>query len=248
MHVGDSNFSRTDWSMLGHLHGEGETAAKALESLVRRYWTSIFAYIRRLGYDAEASSDLTQGFVAEIILNRRLLHRADRSRGRLRSLLIASLENFLREQRRTATRQRRTPGRGTGRGTIESIGARSDEPPAGSAITPQMAFEQAWCRILVQSVLRRVQEECERDGLGVHWQLFEARIVNPIMRRSAAVEYAELARQFELPSAVHAVNLVVTVKRRFARALRVEIESTVFDPGEVDDELVEIIGMLEGRP
>ncbi|HMN94990.1 MAG TPA: hypothetical protein PKC43_00365 [Phycisphaerales bacterium] len=233
----------TDWSMFGRLHGEGEGATAALDSLVRRYWTPVFAFVRRLGYDVEEASDLTQGFVADVILARRLLHRADPARGRFRSLLVVSLRNYVRAQERT--RRRRAPLRQRGRSATDP--QLDVDPPDASAATPEAAFEQAWSRTLMLAVLRRVEAECRRDGLTRHWALFEARIVNPIMRGTDPIDYGTLAESTGLPDAAHAANLVVTVKRRFARALREEIASTVFDATEIEAELVEIVAMMERR-
>ncbi len=48
-----------------------EAAADALERLVRRYWSAVYAYVRRSGRDVHEAADLTQGFVCDIIISRR---------------------------------------------------------------------------------------------------------------------------------------------------------------------------------
>ncbi len=81
-------------------------AGDALEQLVRRYWAAVYAYIRRTGRDVHEAADLTQGFVCDIIISRRLCDYADPQRGRFRTLLLGAVQNYLREQHRHDLRNR----------------------------------------------------------------------------------------------------------------------------------------------
>lgn len=218
-------------------------AQDALERLVRRYWPAVYAFVRRTGRDVHESSDVAQAFVAEVVLRRHLIQSADRSKGRFRHLLLRSLRNFLHEQHRFDTRRKRAPEASTII-ALDSIAEPSAVPEADS---PDAAFDHAWCRTLVQVVLHKVQEECQREGLEVHWQVFEARVVRPVLHGTVPTEYRQLAQELDLPSATHAANLLVTVKRRFARALRREIADTVAHPDEIEPEVRDVLRVLEGR-
>ena len=77
-----------------------------MERLVRRYWSAIFAYIRRSGRDVHEAADLTQGFVCDILISRRLCDSADPNRGRFRTLLLRAIQNYLRERHRREQRAR----------------------------------------------------------------------------------------------------------------------------------------------
>lgn len=239
----DANFSQTDWSMIGRLNGTDEAAAAdALERLVRRYWPAVYAFIRRTGRDVHQASDLTQAFVADVVLRRGLIHGADPARGRFRHLLQAALRNFLNETERHRLRHKRTPvgSRLVGLdGSIEPVST-------ADADSPEHAFDAAWCRTLVQGVLQRVQEECKRDALGVHWAVFEARVVQPVLHGTEPVPFEEISRRLGLSGAAQAANLLVTIKRRFLRALRAEIAATVSDDGQVDAELADILRHIDG--
>ena len=229
--------------MIGRLNGTDEAAAaEALERLVRRYWPAVYAYIRRTGRDVHQASDLTQAFVAEVVLHRGLLHGADPARGRLRHLLSAALRNFLCEAQRHRARLKRVP---VGNRLVGLEDA-AEPPSTGDADSPERAFDAAWCRSLVHSVLQRVQEECTRDELIVHWAVFEARVVQPVLHGAEPTPYEEISRRLGLGSPAQAANLLLTVKRRFQRALRVEIAATVSDPGEVDAELADILRHIDG--
>lgn len=239
----DSHFSQTDWSMVGRLTGADEVAARdALERLVRRYWPAVYAFVRRTGRDVHEASDLTQAFVADIVLGRRLIHGADPARGRLRHLLLGALRNFLHEVHRHQGRLKRSPAGAA----LVSLDAVAPPTEAGKEATPDEAFDAAWCRTLVQVVLSRVQAECRRDGLDMHWAVFEARVARPVLHATVPIEYETLAGELGLSSAAHAANLLVTVKRRFVRALRREIAETVGDETQVEAELVEVLRRAGG--
>ena len=90
-------FLTTRWSLiLSSVAGEGEEekAREALAQLCRIYWRPIFAFICRHGNTLEDAQDLTQDFFL-MILKGDLLQRANADRGRFRSLLLKSLQNFL---------------------------------------------------------------------------------------------------------------------------------------------------------
>jgi len=228
--------------MLGRLNaGDRAVAAEAQERLLRRYWPAIYAFIRGTGRDVHETTDLTQAFVSEVILGRELLQRADPARGRFRQLLLASVRNFLNEQHRSAaSTRRRPPSR-----QIISFGQSADAlPTPDPSASPEEAFDRAWSRTVVHSVLGRVREECIHDGFEVHWAVFEARVVNPALHGAVPIEYLVLTRELDLPSVAHAANMLVTVKRRFVAALRREIAPTVDDPAEIDHEIVEVLRRL----
>ena len=56
----------------------------------------------------------------------------------------------------------------------------------------------------------------------------------------------ELAQRTGIDDAGQAANMVVTVKRRVARALSDAVAVTVPDPADVEDELVVLLRALEG--
>ena len=89
-------FVTTRWSLiLSAANGSEEQKARdALAELCRTYWRPIFSFVRGRGYSVEDAQDLTQDFFVTILKKNWLQH-ADRNRGRFRSLLLRSLQNFL---------------------------------------------------------------------------------------------------------------------------------------------------------
>src|SRR4051794_14687505 len=81
-------------------------AKEALAELCRAYWYPLYAYVRRKGYSREQAEDLTQGFFSDG-LERNFLEAVDPARGRFRSFLLTSFENYLRNEHDKQTRVKR---------------------------------------------------------------------------------------------------------------------------------------------
>src|SRR5437588_11364418 len=90
-------FVTTCWSVIlsaADSQSAEQKARDALAQLCRTYWRPIFSFVCRRGYSTEDAQDLTQDFLLTI-LKKNWVHQVDRNRGRFRSLLLKSLQNFL---------------------------------------------------------------------------------------------------------------------------------------------------------
>ena len=243
-----SGASQTDWSMiLQAAQGASEPARAAWEVLARRYWPAIYAYARSCGLAVEEAADITQGFVCDIMLKRRLVESADPARGRFRSLLLTSLRNYMSEDRRYHTRRKRSPGGDEGRMLLELDHEELHAIVPVSGATPEAAFTAQWSAALVHRVLERVRRECLEEELAAHWAVFESRVVGPMLNGSEPTSYSVLVDTLDLRDGAQASNMMITVKRRFARALHREVGETVSGPDVIEDELLTLLRVLE-RP
>ena len=103
-------FATTRWSLIAAAgQARSPDARRALAALCEAYWYPLYAFVRRRGYSVEDAQDLTQAFFGELLEKDRL-RAADRERGRFRSFLLASLENFLANQWRRASAAKRGGG------------------------------------------------------------------------------------------------------------------------------------------
>ncbi len=95
-----ARFRSTHWSVV-FLAAQDHTPAgqAALAELYRTYWYPLYAHVRSRGYTAEDAQDLTQSFFIHL-LERRRLTQVDPDKGRFRSFLLASLQNFLSAESR----------------------------------------------------------------------------------------------------------------------------------------------------
>ncbi len=237
----DASVSKTDWSLIRDAASpEAETAQRAMEQVARRYWPAIYNFIRYKGFDQDAAADLTQKFMTDVVIGRRLCETANPDRGRFRSLLMTAVHNFVRQESRP-TRARREARRQVALDDAELAGAAAD------ASTPESAFSTTWAAMLVRKVLTRVRDECRRDGLESHWTVFDRRIARPLLLGDDPEPYHSLVDRLDLDNAGQASNMVVTVKRRFARAMMDEVGATVDDPASSAEELADLVRDLE-RP
>src|SRR6266496_3584173 len=108
--VPDLRFTTTHWSVV-LLAGQADSpqANAALEKLCRTYWYPLYVYVRRQGNTPEDAQDLTQIFFSRL-LEKHYLAKADRARGKFRTFLLGSLQNFLVNEWKRAGRLKRGGG------------------------------------------------------------------------------------------------------------------------------------------
>src|SRR6201982_3275262 len=166
---GPRPFVTTRWSLVlsAAKSGSGEGDAQdALAELCRTYWRPIFSFVCRRGYSTQDAQDLTQDFFV-MILERNWLEHANPNRGRFRSLLLKSLQNFLIN----ATEKAHARKRG---GDVKFVSwddwmsqAPSPIPISAQALDsllPEHIFDLRWAVTVVEQALRRLREECEGKG------------------------------------------------------------------------------------
>jgi hypothetical protein len=97
--AGDANrFLTTRWSVvLVSAQSQAPGSKEAFADLCKLYWYPLYAFIRYRGYSPEDAQDLVQGFFLHLV-EHKTLRRVDRSKGKFRSFLLASLQNFLSDE------------------------------------------------------------------------------------------------------------------------------------------------------
>src|SRR5260221_3135502 len=100
-------FDKTRWSMvLGAVQSRAPGAPQALAELCGRYWQPLYTFARRRGRSPEDSQDLVQGFFEHLISSHGLAT-VDPSKGKFRSFLLASFQNFMAAESRLARAEKR---------------------------------------------------------------------------------------------------------------------------------------------
>jgi RNA polymerase sigma factor (sigma-70 family) len=234
----------TRWSLIlsgaDSRNGDREIR-EALAELCRIYWRPIFFFIARRGYSPQDAEDLTQDFFVHI-LRGNWLQKADPARGRFRSLLLKSLQNFLND----AVDRSNSRKRG-GHISFISWDVWIAETPsqlslgweARSSWPAERLFDAAWAATMVQRALRRLCEECERKG---RRQVFEV-LSTYLSAERDDLSYATLARKLHVSGSL-VRKLVYRMRQRFRMLLREEVRQTVADPADVDGELRHLCGSL----
>jgi RNA polymerase sigma-70 factor (ECF subfamily) len=243
---GPREFLTTRWSLIiSAANGSEEQKARdALAELCRTYWRPVFSFVCRRGYSTEDAQDLTQDFFVTILEDNWLQH-ADRNRGRFRSLLLKSLQNFLIN----AAEKTHAHKRG---GDVEFISWddwMAEAPsqlllPAQAleSLPPERIFDLSWATTVVEHALQRLREECERKGK--LW-LFQA-LGSHLTDERDELSYANLSAELGMAETALKKQLH-NMRQRYRSLLRAEVSRTVENPADVDDEIRYLCAVLAGR-
>jgi DNA-directed RNA polymerase specialized sigma24 family protein len=205
-------------------------AQEALETLCRRYWYPLYAYVRHQGFGPQDAEDLTQDFFA-VFLEKGYLDRADPGRGRFRTFLLASIRNFLRNARDRLAAQKR----GCGQRPISwdsGLGETRYLAEPVERASPDQIYAKRWAGTLLRHVLDWLREDFRCTGRD---ELFD-QLKSHLWGEEDAVPYARLGTELGMTPVALKVT-VYRLRQRFRLRLREEIAHTVGDPTEVDDEI-----------
>ena len=103
------SFLTTHWSLIEGIQQHEDQDRTLISLLLERYWKPVYLYLRRTGCENEQAKDLTQGFFHEIVLGRRLIQKADPSKGRFRAFLLHALKQYLIDTKRRQSIQANIP-------------------------------------------------------------------------------------------------------------------------------------------
>lgn len=228
---GARSFATTRWSLVLAAQAGLD---QALAELCRAYWFPLYAFARRLGHPPHDAEDLTQGFFADL-LARGGIAKVAPELGRFRSFLLASLKNFLADQRDRARAQKR--GGGLPVLSFDAVAAEERyalEPP--DAGTPDLLFDRQWALAVAERALARLREDYAGQPA-----LFE--VLRPLLTGGASSSYAEIGTALGLQE--NTVKVAAhRLRKRYGQALREEIADTVLDPMEAEAELRHLLAVL----
>jgi RNA polymerase sigma-70 factor (ECF subfamily) len=239
---GKSRFQTTHWSEIRN----ARTLDKArqmmtINGLIGEYWKPIYCYLRQKGYHNEPAKDLTQGFFHEIVLGRDLVQQADEAKGRFRTFLLTALDHYVTSVHRANIAGKRHPKNGMI--SLEDF----DEVSVSIAsedMQPEDVFTYVWASVLMDDVLAEVKEGCLRDDKGTHWEIFRARVLDPVMVGAEPITVSELCKRFDIESKAKVSNMIVTVKRRFQVAMSNRVRQHVDSDEQVGQEIRDLMKIL----
>ena len=226
-HHQHGRFATTNWNLVHEL--KGPDGAAALATLCEQYWFPLYAFVRRKLESDHDARDSTQAFFAWL-LEKNLFRRAAADRGRLRSFLLTSLQNFLRNEYQADRRQMRG-------GDSLQLSLDFDEGSSQFAALPadnmtaERLYERTWALLLLDRVLLRLQDEMEGAGQG---QRFES--LKLTLSGEQAEGYEEMAAKLGITEAA-ARQAVSRLRKRYRQLLLDEVQATVADPDDAADEI-----------
>jgi RNA polymerase sigma-70 factor (ECF subfamily) len=235
------HFTTTHWSLIARAGDKDRGSSReALEALCRRYWFPVYAFLRREGNGVHDAEDLTQGFFTRF-LEKDYLQDVDRTRGKFRSFLLASVRHFLANSRVHA----RAAKRGGRRVALSLDFSQAEDRYLHERVahwTPEKLFQRRWALELLQAVLDRLQSEWQSPERRAFFQLVQDHVTGS----RATATLAGVARACNMTEG--AVKTAVhRLRRRYRDLLREEIAHTVSEPDQVDEELRELFAAMQGK-
>jgi RNA polymerase sigma-70 factor (ECF subfamily) len=239
-------FHTTHWTVvLRAAQSQVPGGQAALAQLCRLYWYPLYGFVRYRGYSPDDAQDLTQGFFLHL-LGRRVLSRVDPLKGKFRTFLLVSLQNFLA----TEVDRARCLKRGGNMEFIpwdtQSAEERYRLEPA-DYLTGEKIFDARWAMTVLGEAMRRLDEDYTLQGKAAIFEALKA-FLDPLNSKSPP-SYEQAAGVLRV-SVTAVKTLIHRLRKQFTSFLREEVASTVSDPREVDDEiraLCEALVASEGR-
>jgi len=215
-----------------------ESAQQALSGFCEAYWPPLYSFLRHRGHSSPDAQDLVQGFFAHL-LEQNTLTRADQQKGRLRTFLLGSLQNFLFNEYNRARALKRGGGR-----QIVSIEEHLPEAEAAMLATSHLSdarcYDLVWASTIVSRAWQHLQNAFVAEGKA-EW-LEE---LKPFVAGGSAtpLNQDETAARLGVPIATLRTWLS-RLRQHYRESLRTEVANTVSDPADVDQELHHLYQIL----
>jgi RNA polymerase sigma-70 factor (ECF subfamily) len=222
----------TMWTLLTRAR---EGNAGELDLLLRQYRPPVLAFVRSLVRDPEEAEDVTQE-VFVTVLQDGILTKADRLKGRFRSLLLAVARHVVSERWRARTALKR--GGNQRPLSLDRIDAPGDLPLRNQIEAPaaDLEFDTLWVDNLIRIGMNRLREQSAKERTSYFDALFA--VVND------GAAYAEIAERMGV--SIHDVkNYVHQARLRLRRYLLQEIHSYSPSRDAAQAEIEYLLKLLE---
>lgn len=229
-----SNFPQSEWHLIL------DSTKGDLTWLFETYRPALLTFLmRNRNLSREEAEDLLQGFFADKVIERDLLARVDRAKGKFRTFLIVALDRYVVSWIRKETAQKRSPVSG-------SISHLDDETVLPAWDHSQDAFDVEWARQVLTQTLKKMKQECYESDRPYLWGVFDARVLVVIMGGHAPVSYDDLVERYRFESPAQASNALISSKRMFQRTLREVIGQYMGGASEkqIEQEIAELLDIL----
>jgi RNA polymerase sigma-70 factor (ECF subfamily) len=233
-----ARFATTHWSLVVAAGRRSSPQAReALATLCRAYWYPLYVFIRRQGFPAEDSQDLTQEFLARL-LQKHFLAQVDQEKGKFRSFLLAACKHFLSNERDRSRAKKRGGGREAISIDVDDAEARYRLEPAHD-LTPEKLFERRWVLTLLDQVLVMLRSELVHGGKENQFEYLKVFLTGD-KNQASYREAAEKLGMSEGAAKVAAHRL----RKRYRELLRMEIAKTLNEGDSIEDEIRELFEAL----
>jgi RNA polymerase sigma-70 factor (ECF subfamily) len=207
------------------------SAQRALGAFCEAYWPPLYAFLRHRRYTPEDAQDLVQSFFTHLLKQNALSH-ADREKGRLRTFLLGSLQNFLSNEYDRAHALKRGGGH-----EIVSFDEHMPEAEAAMQFTADLdevsCYDLSWASNVLSRAWQRLHAACAAEGKAEGLEELKPFLAGGT---AAPPNQDEMAARLGVPVATLR-TWISRLRQRYREALWAEVASTVSDPAEIDGEL-----------
>ena len=237
---GGAAFATTHWTIVAACACEDETAHAAVAQLCRDYWPPLYTFARRRGYSPADAQDIVQGFFA-YLLQSKSYTRTDRTKGKFRSFVLASLKNYMSD----AWDKTRALKRGGDYefvlldDEIDELENLYSRETVAMALTEEQQYERNWAAALVARALERIRAEFNN---GPKARVFVA--LKPFLTGGVGLpSHDSVAKQLDMPIDTLRSHLS-RLRARYREFVREEVARTIGPGDDVDEELRHLRAIL----
>jgi WD40 repeat protein/serine/threonine protein kinase/DNA-directed RNA polymerase specialized sigma24 family protein len=241
---GAESFHTTHWTIvMTAVQSQAQGAQSALARLLQLYWYPLYVFVRLSGNSPDEARDLTQGFFL-YLLEDPALTGIDRLKGKFRSFLLASLQDYLSNERARCLES-------VGKEELVHLDAEGAEEryrlEPVEFLTAEKIFNARWAMTVLGEAMNRLRQEYATEEKAPIFETVKT-FLDPI-KSIAAPSYEEAAYQLQV-SIGGVKRLIYRLRKQYTALLHEEVGRTVGDPAEVDEEiraLCEALVASEGR-
>ncbi len=226
-------FVTTRWQLVNAAGSDSHDAVEHLDRLLRLYLPVLQGFLRaRYRLPTETTEDVLQDFVATKIIRGGLIRTASPQKGHFRTLLLTALTRHTTSVLRSMNAAKRIPE--SAKVSLDFMSESLSEPATESN---EAHFNSSLNRAIIDQALNKFQRHCERRRKLIMWEVFEGRLINPLLHDLPPEPYERLVARLQLDSHQKATNLLMAAKRSFIKILESVIDDFALNAEDADSEL-----------
>jgi DNA-directed RNA polymerase specialized sigma24 family protein len=226
-------FGETCWAnVLIAAFGQGLDADEAWGRFAQQYWRPLYIFCRFKGDSPQLAEDHVQGLF-EGFLARNELAVLDPSRGRLRSWLMAAMEQHRTRVWRKASAQKRNPVNGFDPREVSEIEGVLE---VGSQGRPDQEYQRQWALEVLERAQESLRARYRKRQQEMRFDLFWSRL----LPGATSDDHASLAKTLGMTPGALATALW-QFRQEYHRTLRRIVRETLGPDEDVDAEVRELI-------
>ncbi len=202
---------------------DSEQGQTAFEQIYLKYRNALLAFARQFSNSESDAEELVAGFVADKILDGKLLEVASAGRGRFRPFLKACFRYYIIDQFR---RRKLAPDF-----DAQQLG-RSEQK---DSLDSERAFDLEWAQLLFRNAFDAVKSSCTSDEERAVLESLSPQPDGVPQTQQDIIANIERSRRFRLRKAL---------QERLTVQIQAKVQETVADPADIDVEMNELLELV----